>query len=116
VGHLVSAKGYAERRACGLIGLHRSVMRYVPCQADDSSVRQRLRDLAGQYRRYGYLRLHVLLQNEGLVINRKRTYRLYREESRGMHRRCRKRLPSARRVPTTPAERVNQLVDGLCLR
>ena len=30
-----------------------------------------------RYRRYGYLRLHVFLRQEGLVINAKRTYRLY---------------------------------------
>jgi hypothetical protein len=36
-------------------------------------VRQCLRELAGPYRRCGYLRLHIRLQNEGLVISRKRT-------------------------------------------
>jgi putative transposase len=31
-------------------------------------------------RRFGYRRLHVLLRREGHVVNRKRVYRLYREE------------------------------------
>jgi putative transposase len=85
------------------MGLHRSVMRYVAYPSDDSSVRQRRCQLAGQYRRYGYLRLHVLLGQEGRVLNGKRTYRLYREEN--LRRRCRKRLPSTGHVPMTPAER-----------
>jgi putative transposase len=71
-------------------------------------VRQRLCEVAGQYRRYGYLRLHVLLGQEGRVLNRKRTYRLYREENLGVRRRCRKRLPSTRHLPMTPAERVHK--------
>ena len=79
-------------------------MRYVPYESDDSSVRQCLCELAGQYWRCGYLRLHVLLRQEGCVLNHKRTYRLYREENLGVRRRCRKRLPSTRHVPMTPAE------------
>ena len=38
---------------------------------------RRLQALATSYPRYGYLLLHALLRQEGLVINRKRTYRLY---------------------------------------
>jgi putative transposase len=39
-----------------------------------------MRELAAERRRFGYRRLHVLLRHEGLVANRKRTQRLYREE------------------------------------
>ena len=42
-------------------------------------MRSRLKKLAGRYNRYGYLMLHGLLRNEGLVQNKKRTYRLYTE-------------------------------------
>jgi transposase InsO family protein len=47
---------------------------------DDAVVRGRMRELAAERRRFGYRRLHVLLRQEGLVMNRKRTQRLYREE------------------------------------
>ena len=40
----------------------------------------RLRELANQRRRFGYRRLHILLRREGVMINRKKTQRLYREE------------------------------------
>ena len=43
---------------------------------------ERLRALAGERRRPGYGRLHVLLRREGRVVNRKNTQRLYREEGR----------------------------------
>jgi transposase InsO family protein len=42
--------------------------------ADDENICE----LAGEKRRYGYRRIHVLLRREGWSVNRKRTYRLYR--------------------------------------
>lgn len=65
----------------------------------------RLRDLAARYRRYGYLRLHVLLAGKGLVVNAKRTYRLYREEGLQVRRRKRCRLPRRDRVPLSAPAR-----------
>lgn len=105
--HLIETREMSERRACRLVGLHRSVARYCGRPRDDSAARTRLRELAGAYRRYGYLRLHVLLRNEGLVMNHKRTYRLYREEDLSVRRRKRKRL-HRERVPLPPTERRNQ--------
>jgi putative transposase len=43
-------------------------------------LRIRLRDLAPQRRRFGYRRLGLLLPRQGIRINRKKLYRLYREE------------------------------------
>jgi hypothetical protein len=42
--------------------------------------RLRLRELAAVRRRFGYRRLHVLMQREGFVLNHKKLRRLYREE------------------------------------
>ena len=42
--------------------------------------------------RYGYRRLHVLLQRRGHEVNVKRVYRLYLEERLAVRRRKRKRL------------------------
>ncbi|HKF94568.1 MAG TPA: hypothetical protein VKB96_08200 [Gammaproteobacteria bacterium] len=69
---MISIRGYAERQAYALNGLHRSVaVRARP--VNDSGLRQCQRYLAGRCRRYGYRRLHNLLRNEGRVANRKRT-------------------------------------------
>ena len=76
--------------------------------------------MAGQHRRYGYLRLHVLLRREGLVINHKRTYRLYRDEGLAVRTKKRKRLAGRERVPLVAPERRNQrwsmdfVSDSLC--
>jgi putative transposase len=49
----------------------------------------RLKELAVARPRFGYLRLHTLLRREGWKVNRKRVYRLYREE--GLEVRTKKR-------------------------
>lgn len=65
------------RRACQVLGLDRSKVRYRSLRPDDGAVRLRLRALAAERRRFGYRRLHVLLQREGVVMNQKRFRRLY---------------------------------------
>jgi putative transposase len=66
----------SERRACAVIGIRRSSLRYRSRASDQTAIRMRLRDLAATRVRYGYRRLHVLLQREGWRLNHKRVYRL----------------------------------------
>lgn len=68
-------------------------MRRSPPQDRDAEVRRRLRELAEEWRRFGVQRLHVLLRREGLVVNHKRTERLYREERLSLHLRPTKKRP-----------------------
>jgi len=89
----------AKRRACGLASLSRSTARYEHRRSGDEELRERLRYLAGERRRFGYRRLHVLLRREGFAVNHKRIYRLYREEGLSVRRRKRKRVSRADRVP-----------------
>lgn len=99
----------SERRACNLVGLDRTVARYRSRrQEKDAALRARMRELAAQYRRYGYLRLHVWLRQEGLVVNHKRTYRVYHAEDLSLRKRSRKRLPQRERLPITVPDRPNQ--------
>ena len=64
-----------------LIGLSRSRWHYRPQRpVRDAPLRERLKTLATKRPRFGYKRLHVLLRREGIVVNLKRVYRLYREE------------------------------------
>lgn len=62
----------------------------------------RLRSWGGpalQRRRFGYRRLHILLRREGVVINRKKTQRLYREEKLAVRRRRNRRRAIGARAP-----------------
>ena len=78
VAHLRRSYEMSERRACAITVVDRSMVRYCSKRPDDGKLRCRMRELAGERRRFGYRRLHVLLRREGLVVNRKRTQRLYR--------------------------------------
>lgn len=91
VAHLVDAHGMSERRACKAIGCCRMTMRYRTTRADDASLRERMRAIAQERRRFGYRRLHVLLKREGYLINHKKLFRLYREEMTVRRRGGRKR-------------------------
>ena len=109
VAHLVEAHGMSERRACKAIGCCRMTMRYQTTRADDAGIRQRMKAIAQERRRFGYRRLHVLLKREGYVINHKRLFRLYREEKLAVRRRGgRKRAIGTRApmlVPMAPNDR-----------
>jgi putative transposase len=59
----------------------------------------RLKELAGVRVRYGYRRLHVLLQREGWHVNAKRVYRIYRMEGLSLRLKTKKKRVSAIRVP-----------------
>jgi putative transposase len=106
--HLRAAYRCSERRACALIGLARSVARYRSRRRDEAELRARLCELAREHRRFGYLRLHALLRREGLVINRKRTYRLYKAEGLAVRRRPRRRPSERARLRLVAPERRNQ--------
>lgn len=98
----------SERRACGLMEIHRASARYQKRAGDDAPLRQRLRELATERRRFGYRRLHVLLRREGWVVNHKRVYRLYRAEGLRVGQRKRKRRAARERVPLSAPTRANQ--------
>ncbi|EKA48113.1 hypothetical protein PACI27_0221, partial [Pseudomonas aeruginosa CI27] len=70
--------GISERRACQLIGLSRSVLRYQPRASVQNELQAQLVELAQERRRFGYRRLHILLRRAGVQVNHKRIYRLYR--------------------------------------
>ena len=79
--------GLSERRACGLIGMHRGSWRYRRRERNEGALRARLRELAAERPRFGYRRLYIFLRREKAVdgtlrwlVNHKRAYRLYREE------------------------------------
>lgn len=100
--------GMSERRGCRLIGIGRSSYRYEARWQDPPRLRERLKSLAEQRRRFGYRRLYVLLRREGFTVNHKRVYRLYRQEGLSLRLRRRKKLASGLRAPRPTPERPNQ--------
>ncbi len=62
--HLMENYQVSQRRACGLLEVPRSSFRHEP-QREDGVLRDQLIGLAQERPRFGYRRLHVLLQREG---------------------------------------------------
>ncbi len=89
----------SERRACRLIQADRKTVRYRSRRPRDDALRSRLRELAAEQRRFGYRRLHILLRTEGHVLNRKKTQRLYREESLTVRKRKGRKRATGARAP-----------------
>src|SRR6516225_4819384 len=97
--HLRTVYGMSERRACRIIGADRASVRYRSRRPGDGALRDRLRCLAHERRRFGYRRLYVLLRREGQVVNRKRVYRLYRKERLMVGRRSGRKRALGTRAP-----------------
>jgi putative transposase len=120
--HLQSAYAMSERRACRVLGVDRTSVRYRATRPDDGALRDRLKALAQERRRFGYRRLHVLLRREGHAVNKKRVQRIYREEKLTVRRRGgRKRAIGTRRpleIPLVANQRwsldfvSDQMTDG----
>jgi putative transposase len=89
VEHIRAKFAFTERRACRLLMLPVSSYRYKPRQSDDE-LRERLIALAREKPRFGYRRLHVLLEREGELVNHKRVHRIYREAGLALRRKKRK--------------------------
>ena len=104
----IKDKGYSQRRACGLIGLAPKTYRYVSTRPDDAGVRTRLRSLAGERRRFGYRRLLILLRREGVHLNHKKLFRLYREERLTVRRRGGRKRALGTRAPMTLPQGPNE--------
>jgi putative transposase len=95
-------------RACRLVGLNRSSLNYQSKRPDDSTVRQRLRELAAERRRFDCRRLGWLLTREGHVMNRKKLYRIYREEKLMVRRRGGRKRALGTRAPMVLPLTINQ--------
>jgi putative transposase len=101
VAHLMDTHGMSERRACKTIGSCRMTMRYKTIRTDDDGLRQRMKAIAHERRRFGYRRVHVLLKREGYRVNHKKLFRLYREEKLAVRRRGGRKRAIGTRAPMT---------------
>ncbi|WP_322790971.1 IS3 family transposase (plasmid) [Rhizobium indigoferae] len=67
------------RRACEALNFDRSTYHYTSRRADQAGLERRIREICETRVRYGYRRVHVLLEREGWGTNIKRTYRIYKD-------------------------------------
>lgn len=99
MSHLKLQFDFSERRACSIVGADRKMIRYQSVRPPETELRQRLRDLANERRRFGYRRLFILLRREGEMSGINRIYRLYREEGLMVRKRRARRKAIGTRAP-----------------
>lgn len=111
VSVLTERFGVSERRACAVVGQHRSVQRTCrrPPTDTEAKLRRRLRQFAKTHPRLGWRKAHDVLCREGWALNAKRTRRLWRAEGLKRPQTCTKRRrlhlgTTTRRQATRPNE------------
>ncbi|WP_354679034.1 IS3 family transposase [Cupriavidus plantarum] len=89
-------------RACGLVGNSRSLFHYESrCRINDEVLIERMTAIAAQKRRYGYRRIHVVLQRAGWLANHKRIWQLYSRSLRSSERLARPSKFVERKIVST---------------
>ena len=107
VAHLKDQFQMSERRACKLIKADRKMVRYQSIRSPETALRERLRSIANERRRFGYRRLFIMLRREGEPSGINRIYRLYREEGLGVRRRKGRKRAVGVRAPILVEARPN---------
>lgn len=103
VAHVVAVHGISQRRACEMLAVDRSSVRYRSVRADDAAERAAMKAVAAERRRFGYRRIHIMLKRQGIVMNLKKLRRLYCEEKLQVRKRGgRKRALGTRRPMAMP--------------
>jgi len=81
VAHVCEALSVSERRACKVLGQHRSTQSHRHRILDEEEqLTRHIVELATTYGRYGYRMISGLLRNEGWKVNHKRVERIWRKE------------------------------------
>lgn len=94
---MLEAYKVSVRRATNAILMHRSVWYYKSQKTPDTAERSRIKEISNTRIRYGYRRIHTLMQREGWHINHKKVQRIYGEEGLNLRSKKPKRHKSAKK-------------------
>lgn len=108
VAHACDHHGISQRRACQVLAVDRSSVRYRSIRPDDRDLREKMRAVALERRRFGYRRIHIMLQRQGVVMNQKKLRRLYKEEGLTVRKRGGRKRALGTRRPMLLPEQANQ--------
>lgn len=108
VAHACQAHGVSQRRACEALGVDRSSVRYRSTREPDVDLREAMKAVASERRRFGYRRIHVMLQRRGIMMNLKKLRRLYAEEKLQVRKRGGRKRALGTRRPMLVPDRANR--------
>ncbi len=103
VVHLMEVHQVSQRRACDVLQVDRSSVRYLSRRGDDAELRDAIKRVSRERRRFGCRRVHVMIAREGFAVNHKKVRRIYTEEKLQVrHRGGRKRALGTRKPMVLP--------------
>jgi putative transposase len=106
----VCRRGRSERRACALMSVARSTLKYESRLAlRDRPLIAQMRELASQYPRYGYRRIQVFMARRGHVMSADRAHRLWRLAGLQVPRKRPRKRVACHRPRPLPASSANQV-------
>ncbi len=108
VAHLVEQHEVSQRRACVVLQADRSMVRYRSKRRDDVELRCAIKRVSAERRRFGYRRIHVMIEREGFSVNHKKLRRIYREEGLQVRKRGGRKRALGTRRPMIVPEAINQ--------
>jgi putative transposase len=108
VVHLMETHQVSQRRACEVLQIDRSTVRYQSQRGDDAAVRDAIKRVSRERRRFGYRRIHVMVAREGFKVNHKKVRRIYTEEKLQVRRRGGRKRALGTRKPMVLPDGPNQ--------
>lgn len=108
VAYLMETHLVSQRRACAALNVDRSTVRYRSRRDDDAELRATIRRVSKERRRFGYRRIHVMVEREGHKVNHKKLRRIYREEKLQVRRRGGRKRALGTRKPMVLPDGPNQ--------
>ncbi len=108
VAHVTNLYDVSERRACAVLQADRSMIRYQSKRGDDNELRLAVKRISAERKRFGYRRIHMMLQREGFHVNHKKLRRIYREEGLQVRKRGGRKRALGTRRPMIVPEAINQ--------
>lgn len=98
----------SQRRACDVLQIDRSTVRYQSRRSDDVDLRDAIKRVSRERRRFGYRRIHVMVAREGFEVNHKKVRRIYTEEKLQVRRRGGRKRALGTRKPMVLPDGPNQ--------
>ena len=86
----------------------RSTVRYQSKRSNDSELREEIKLVAKERRRFGYRRIQVMLERKGIFMNHKKLRRIYTEEKLQVRRRGGRKRALGTRKPMVRPDGPNQ--------
>ncbi|NYI26346.1 putative transposase [Sulfitobacter geojensis] len=108
VVHVKEVHQVSQRRACDVLQVDRSSVRYLSRRGDDAELRDAIKRVSRERRRFGCRRMHVMIAREGFEVNHKKVRRIYREEKLQVRRRGGRKRALGTRKPMALPDGPNQ--------